>query len=158
MRPKPSLALVKLRATNQAHINKLFHSEGPAAAEAELRRLAQVDKFTFHGPGWLVGQASAMVEGPGATVYAKPGDIVLLAQDLAGVVSFYSVREAHSCVAGAGVKPLVGWDKAFAFWRHHEGKPEATWITAEPRDDEEDIAVRGELLLPVAEDGEEERL
>jgi hypothetical protein len=154
MRPKTSLALVKLRANNQVHVNRLFHSEGPDAAEAELRRLAQVDRFTFHGPGWLLAEISALVESPGATVYAKPGDIVLLAQDLAGVVSFYSVREARFCVAGAGIKPVVGWDQAFAFWRHHEGKPEATWITAEPEPEEEDIAVRGELLLAEAEEEE----
>lgn len=135
--PNPALVIIKQRAAQQAQVNRLFYSVGQEAAEYELRRVAvesasQYDHYDT--TDWVLGDVSDEVEHRGQT-QAKPGDVVLLSQDMAGVVSFYSVRIAHNCVAGAGVKPLMGWDEAFAYWRAHQGKPRATWITSPPEDD-----------------------
>lgn len=158
MRPKANEALVKLRSTNQAHINRTFYAEGASMAEAAIRSLIEVEQIEdphFGHHDWVVGEVSALVEYR-STTYAKPGDVVLLTQDLAGVVSFYSVREALLCVAAAGIKPLMGWDEAFAFWREKAGKSPAKWIVADP-EDEDDVLTQDEPWLPPpVEDHEDE--
>jgi hypothetical protein len=134
MRPKANEGLVRLRATNQAHVNVMFSGRGAHMAEIVLRELIEVEQGSEKHYGhhdWVLGQASATVACRG-TVYAEPGDIVPLTQDIAGVVSFYSVREAGLFVAGAGIRPLVGWDEAFAYWRRQEGKSEAAWFVEGP--------------------------
>jgi hypothetical protein len=146
MKPKASLALLRLRAANQAHINQVFHEDGEAAAAEELRQLAQVEEprlLERAGAKLVLGQISALVECHGTT-YAKPGDIVLLTQDMAGVVYFYSVRAAYNHIAGAGVTPLAGWDEAFALWRYQAGKDPAVWITSEPPEEKELFSARSE--------------
>lgn len=150
MKPKTTQALVRQRANEQVHVNDLFRFEGAEVAEREIRRLVQVEnEQRYSGLEWLLGHAIALVEGLGRIVYAKPGDIVLLSQDPAGVVSFYSVRVSHSCIAGAGIRPLMGWDEAFAFWRRQAGKDEAVWIVNPPVE-EEDPVISGEIPAPDA--------
>jgi hypothetical protein len=129
----PSLAIVKLRANDQVHINRLYKVDGQAAAGEEIQHLAQGE---CKGPGWILAETFELVECRAVTL-AKPGDILLVGQDMAGVVLFFSVRVAKLCVMAGGIKPLVGWDEAFAYWRRLEGKPEATWITAPVEDDDE---------------------
>jgi hypothetical protein len=135
MRPKATEALVKLRSTNQAHVNRTFYTDGPNMAEAAIRNLIEAEHANepfFGHHDWVLAEVFGVVAWRGTT-YAKPADVVLLSQDLAGVVSFYSVREAILCVAGAGIKPFMGWDQAFAFWREKAGKgTEAPLVVSEP--------------------------
>jgi hypothetical protein len=126
---KATVALAKRRASEQSQVNSLFTTEGREAAEAEARNLSQAE-----GPEWVLAQVSLVLDNRAGGVYAIPGDIVLMRQDMAGVPSFYSLRSARSCIAGAGIKPLDGWDEAFRHWRHleyfsSEGAP------VEPEDD-----------------------
>jgi hypothetical protein len=139
MEPKATLGLMKLRTVRQLHINSLFHNQGEVACAAALRSQVQghdAKLLERVGAEMVLGACLGQVEARG-TVYAKPGDIVWLDQDPAGVVSFYSVRAARSCIVGAGIKPVLGWDEAFAFWRRQAGKEPATWITY-PCEDGED--------------------
>jgi hypothetical protein len=157
MRPKAPLALVKLRSTNQAHVNRTFYADGADMAEAAIRDLVRVEQEGnpyFGRHDWLLGEVTGLVEWRN-TIYAKPGDIVLLTQDLAGVVSFYSIREACMCVAGSGIKPSRGWDEAFAYWRAQAGKDPATWIVAEPDEGEGDPVMPEPWLPPALEDDSE---
>jgi hypothetical protein len=135
MGPKANSALVKLRSTNQAHVNRTFYADGASLAEVAIRDLInveQADNPHFGHHDWVLAQVTAPVECRG-TVYARPADIVLLTQDIAGVVSFYSVREATLCVAGAGIRPFMEWDQAFAFWRERAGKSaEASLVVSDP--------------------------
>jgi hypothetical protein len=120
---KAALAIVKQRAQQQVKVNDLYYRGGPTAAEAELRGLARAEASEYEDYDsliWVLGEVTALVESRGQT-RAKPRDIVLLSQDVSGVVSFYSVRAALKCVAGAGVRPLTSWDEAFAHWRHELG-------------------------------------
>lgn len=112
----------------------------------------QAENPLFGEHDWILGEVSTLVEWR-ATIYAKPGDVVLLAQDPAGVVSFYSIREACLCVAGAGIRPSMGWNEAFDYWRNLAGKDPATWIVAEP-EEEEPAPVSTDWEPPVPEDSE----
>jgi hypothetical protein len=155
MRPKTHVALMKLRSTNQAHVNRAFYLDGPVMAEAAIRALIeaeQVDAPFFGRHDWVLAEVTGLVEQRG-TVYAKPADVVLLTQDVAGVVSFYSIREATMCVAGAGIKPYRGWDDAFAFWREKAGKGiEAPLVVSE----DGEVPVQSEPWLPPPVEDEEE--
>jgi hypothetical protein len=127
---KEAAALVRQRAAEQVQVNKLYYQGEVNQAEVELRNLAQARGSEFDhygGPEWVLAQALAVVE-VRAEVQAKPGDILLMAQDIAGVVLFYSTRMARKCIAVARVKPLMGWDEAFAYWREQAGKPKAVWV------------------------------
>ena len=120
---KTALAVSKQRAYEQATVNDLYRGGNIAGAEAELRYQARAmaSKYEeYDSAVWVLGVATALVEVRDQTV-AKLGDIILLGQDVSGVVSFYSVRVAHKCVAGAGVRPVSGWDKAFDHWHHELG-------------------------------------
>lgn len=113
---KVELALAKRRANEQDRVNLAFYTKGADAAEVEVRRLAQAD-----GPEWVLAELSLVLRDRAGALYAKPGDIVLMCQDVAGVPFFYSLRSARSYIAGAGIRPLDGWDKAFAIWRRQAG-------------------------------------
>lgn len=118
-----ALGVAKQRAYEQSTVNDLYRGGNVAGAEAELRyqARAQASKYEeYDSAVWVLGVVMAVVEVRDQTV-AKPGDIVLLSQDVSGVVSFYSVRVARKCVAGAGIRPLSGWDKAFDHWHHELG-------------------------------------
>lgn len=144
--PPLPLAVVKLRAAEQAEVNRMFYREGATRAETELRRLAASEAKEherYDGPEWVLGDSAAAVEIRGQT-WARPGDILLLAQDIAGVVSFYSVRIAHRCVAGAGVKPLMGWDEAFKYWRAIAGRPKSP-LVVDATEEEPEPEVFGEI-------------
>jgi hypothetical protein len=152
---KEDLAVIKQRSQEQMNVNRLYYSENWEEAEAELRRLAQVtatEHERYDGPEWVLGVASTIVESR-SQAQAKTGDILLLSEDIAGVVSFYSPRLGHRCVAGAGIRPLVGWDAAFQFWRSLTGKKPAL-LVVEPPGDEEPLS-SGEPWLPPDEDKEE---
>jgi hypothetical protein len=142
MKPRSNLALVKLRSTNQAHVNRTFYTEGADMAEVAIRDLIEVEQGTtpfFGHHHWVLAEVTGLVEQRGTT-YAKPADVVLVTQDVAGVVSFYSVREATMCVAGAGIKPFIGWDEAFTFWRERTGKDiEVPLVVSEPEVEEPSI-------------------
>jgi hypothetical protein len=158
MRPKATEAVVKLRSANQAHVNRTFYTDGANMAETAIRTLIETEHANepfFGHHDWVLAEVIGLVAWRGTT-YAKPADVVLLSQDLAGVVSFYSVREAILCVAGAGIKPFMGWDEAFAFWREKAGKAPATWVVAEPCEDDE-VTVQSEPWLPPPLEDEEEK-
>jgi hypothetical protein len=156
MRPKATEALMKLRSTNQAHVNRMFYSDGANMAEVAIRNLIETehanDPFFGHHD-WVLAEVTDLVAWR-ATIYAKPADVVLLTQDVAGVVSFYSVREAALCIAGAGIKPFIGWDAAFAFWREKVGRGLATLVVAEPSEDEK-VPIRPAPWLPPPAEGKE---
>lgn len=112
-----------VRALHQARVNGLLEDKGANAAEAEIRRLATEEHLPypqyagrFSGPEWVMGRANCKLEGKGG-VMAMPGDYLLVRQDFAGGVEFYSVRLGWLCLANACVTPLCGWDEAFKLWR-----------------------------------------
>lgn len=153
--PAPALAIVKQRAAQQAEVNKLYYTGYTEEAQAKLRQIAQenaTEYDDYEDPEWIMGDVSALVEHRGQT-QARPGDVVLLHQDMIGVVFFYSIRIAHQCVAGGGVKPFIGWDEAFDYWRSQDGKPKATWIV-DHSDQEEPVPVEQDWEPP-AQDEEE---
>jgi LmbE family N-acetylglucosaminyl deacetylase len=158
MRPKATEALVKLRSANQAHVNRTYYADGANMAEVAIRALIeaeQVDAPFFGRHDWVLAEVTGLVAWRGTT-YAKPADVVLVTQDLAGVVSFYSVREAALCVAGAGIRPYMGWDEAFVFWRKKAGKgTEAPLVVSEPEAEGPPIGP-SDWEPPLPEQGDEE--